>query len=77
MQEDVTGPLHTIGKDYEPCGLCGQVYPTDMLKPYEGEPSSGVRSERDDLCPECRQALSRGEQPGFPPGDDQPSAEKY
>ncbi len=74
MQEDVSGPLRTLGKDYEPCGLCGQVYPAELLKPYEGDPQGGLRSERDDLCPACREALSRGELPGFPPVEEQPSA---
>jgi hypothetical protein len=70
MQEDCVGPLHSLGRDYETCSLCGYPYPAHMLKPHEGEPVEGIRSEREDVCPECGRLLNRGDEPGFPLDDE-------
>lgn len=66
MLEDVVGTLQASGHDVRLCSLCGAAYPADQLTPMEGEPMDGVRSERADICPDCRQALAQGDDPAFP-----------
>jgi len=66
MNEDVAGTLRTIGHDTLLCSLCGASYPADHLMPVEADPTDGVRSERADICPACRQALAQGDDPAFP-----------
>ncbi len=67
MQEDIVGTLHTIGgHDTALCSLCGAPYPSGQMIPIEADPTDGVLSEREDVCPECRKALMQGDNPAFP-----------
>jgi hypothetical protein len=66
MQEDVVGTLRTIGHDTRICSLCGTPFPANRLTPMEASLGDGVRSEREDVCPECTRSLARGENPAAP-----------
>lgn len=66
MQEDVAGTLRTLGHRTATCSLCGSVYPAERLVPVEATSMDGVRSEREDVCPDCRQALAQGDDPALP-----------
>ncbi len=66
MQEDVAGTLHTIGHDTRICSLCGTPYPANRLAPMEAAVGDGVRSEREDVCPDCARSLAQGDNPATP-----------
>lgn len=66
MQEDIAGTLRTIGHDTEICSLCGTPYPANRLMPIEAAVDDGVRSERENVCPDCARSLARGDNPIAP-----------
>jgi hypothetical protein len=66
MQEDVAGTLRTIGHDTRICSLCGTPYPANRLTPMESALDDGVRSEREDVCPDCARSLASGDNPAAP-----------
>ena len=70
MQEDVLGPLHSLGYSYETCSLCGTLYPMPKLTPRESAPALGDHSEREDVCPDCRRLRRMGGEPGFATDDE-------
>ena len=63
MEEDVAGTLREIGHDTAVCSLCGLPYPPAALTPLEIPPAAGVLSAWAAVCPHCRDALARGEDP--------------
>ena len=70
MQEDVAGTLRTIGYDTDTCSLCGDAYPTDQLISVEADPSDGVVSDREYVCPRCYESLAQGEARVYPADSD-------
>ena len=63
MEEDVAGTARAIGHDTALCSLCGLPHPAAALTPLEIPPETGVLSAWADVCPPCRDALARGEDP--------------
>jgi hypothetical protein len=70
MEEDVAGTLRVIGHDTALCSLCGRPYPPAALTPLEIPPETGILSAWADICPHCRDALARGEDPASLSGED-------
>ena len=69
MQEDVVGTLKTIGHNVRTCSLCGAPYPAAQIASIEADPTDGVISEREEVCPECGRALTEGDNPAVPEDD--------
>ena len=73
MQEDIEGTMRSLGGRHfgvdaggKICSLCGQPYPARTLTLRDGDEAEGVRSEYEEICPECGRLLALGEEPAFP-----------
>ncbi|MBI3911779.1 MAG: hypothetical protein HY320_12720 [Armatimonadetes bacterium] len=60
MEEDVLGPRSEItGATYVTCAHCGRLYPERATVPVEAGVLEHVRSEYENLCPDCIRELER------------------
>lgn len=62
MEEDYLGPREMILRDrYTTCNICGRTVLRSRAKLMPARPLSGVRSEFQYVCLDCKKKLESGE----------------